>query len=66
MKGTYNGMQVAVKKLKGTFTEKQMSEFLKEAELTRSIPPHPNVIRSLGICLTPLCLGTIPNKSRLT
>jgi hypothetical protein len=59
MKGTYNKVQVAVKKIKGTLTEKQMTEFLKEAELTINIPPHINVIRCFGICLTPLCLGTI-------
>jgi serine/threonine protein kinase len=59
VKGTYNGSQVAIKKIKGRFTEKEMSEFLKEGELTRSIPHHPNVIKCLGICLMPLCIGTL-------
>jgi serine/threonine protein kinase len=56
LKGTYNNTPVAIKKIKGKLTEKQMGEFLKEAELTRNIPPHPNVIKCLGICLTPLLI----------
>jgi serine/threonine protein kinase len=53
----YNGTLVAVKKIKGQFTEKQMAGFLKEAEVTRNITPHPNVIKCIGLCLAPLCLG---------
>jgi serine/threonine protein kinase len=59
IKGTYNGNHVAIKKIKGLFTEKEMSEFLKEGELTRNIPHHPNVIRCFGVCLTPLSIGRL-------
>jgi hypothetical protein len=57
IKGTYQGKFVAIKKIKERLSEKQITEFLKEAELTKNIPPHPNVIRCIGVCLNPLCLG---------
>jgi serine/threonine protein kinase len=58
-KGYFNGSPVAVKKIKEKLNDKQIEEFLKEADITLKIPPHPNVIRLIGICLSPLCIGTI-------
>jgi serine/threonine protein kinase len=50
---------VAIKKIQGKLTEKQIEEFLREAEITRKLPPHPNVIQCVGVCLRPLCIGII-------
>jgi serine/threonine protein kinase len=57
IKGTYQGKYVAIKKIKEKLTEKQITDFLKEVELTKNIPPHPNVIRCIGVSLHPLSLG---------
>ena len=57
IKGYYNGEAVAIKKIQEKLSDKQIKEFLKEAEITRSVPHHPNVIKCVGICLSPLCIG---------
>ncbi|XP_072049227.1 uncharacterized protein [Amphiura filiformis] len=42
---------VAVKMLKGTSTEDDKTNFLKEAEVYKSLKPHPNIIGMLGTCI---------------
>jgi serine/threonine protein kinase len=65
-KGTHNGSSVAIKKSNGQLTDKQIEEFLREAEITRNVPPHPNVIRFVGLSVNPLCISKYISISSLT
>ncbi len=59
LKGTYRGKDIAVKKPKGEITESQLNEIMKEAFLMQSVPPHPNVLKFIGVCMSPLCIGKL-------
>lgn len=52
--------KVAVKKIKeADFTPKQMSEFIREAEVYMALRPHKNTVVFLGVCTKPLCICTL-------
>jgi len=55
--------EVAVKKIKTDLNEKQKGDFIKEAELMKSLRPHKNVVTLLGVCYNPACIVTdyLPN-----
>ena len=58
-KGKYKGQIIAVKEINGNIVdEKEIEGFIKEAELMRNLPPHPNILNLLGISPQPFCLIT--------
>jgi serine/threonine protein kinase len=48
-KGKWRNQAVAVKKISGTFTAKQLDAFMAEAELMSKLRPHENIIQFLGV-----------------
>eukprot|EP01117_Protostelium_nocturnum_P005022 TRINITY_DN1814_c0_g1_i5.p1 TRINITY_DN1814_c0_g1~~TRINITY_DN1814_c0_g1_i5.p1 ORF type:complete len:1367 (+),score=346.67 TRINITY_DN1814_c0_g1_i5:84-4184(+) len=59
-RGRWRKTDVAVKQVKREHANnnKQVSEFLKEVEILKTLRPHPNVVLLLGIVLQPLSLVT--------
>lgn len=53
--GVYRGDLCAIKKLK---TGGGVADFEKEIKLSKSIPPHGNVVLFLGACYQPLMIVT--------
>jgi hypothetical protein len=53
-KAKYKGETVACKMINGE--EANTEEFLQEAKVMSTIPPHPNVIRLIGFCRLPVCI----------
>ena len=54
-KGVYHGQQVAVKSIEVDPSQnaRVRSMCLKEAQVMRGLPPHPNIVAFFGVCLTP-------------
>jgi predicted Ser/Thr protein kinase len=48
-KGTYNGQEVAIKHLLENYGDKEMIDFVAEADLMKCLPDHPNVVGFLGL-----------------
>eukprot|EP01119_Soliformovum_irregulare_P024983 TRINITY_DN9111_c0_g1_i1.p2 TRINITY_DN9111_c0_g1~~TRINITY_DN9111_c0_g1_i1.p2 ORF type:complete len:698 (-),score=155.80 TRINITY_DN9111_c0_g1_i1:121-2214(-) len=59
-KAKWHAMTVAVKQVKGVnIEERLMQEFLQEAEIMKSLPPHCNVVAFIGVSVeTPICILT--------
>jgi len=59
-KATYSKTPVAVKQIKTNEIDlKQLKGFLEEAKIMSMIPPNNNVVRFIGMCITPiLCIVT--------
>jgi serine/threonine protein kinase len=56
-KGTYNGENVAIKEINGiVINPTELSSFIQEAELMKSIGTHPNIIKLVGIVSDPFCI----------
>ena len=50
-RGTYSGIEVAVKKPTGAATTSQINEAKREAALMKGLPAHPNVLTFYGACI---------------
>ena len=58
-KGEYEGEEVAIKEINGNIIdEKQIDEFLKECEVMKKLPKHPNILKFIGICNNPFSILT--------
>jgi hypothetical protein len=58
-RGTYQGHDVAIKRLRDTsIDQNEINEFKMEAETMRKIPPHKNVVLFYGLAVNPLSLVT--------
>jgi len=38
--------------------ENEVIAFIKEAQLMKSLPQHPNILKLVGICGSPFCIIT--------
>jgi serine/threonine protein kinase len=47
--GKWEGIKVAIKTAKGTSRD-VVEALLREVEVAKSIPPHPNIVRVYGVC----------------
>jgi len=57
LKGKWNGMNVAVKKLHlDKLTKKEQDSFRKEIVILANLGIHPNLVRLHGYCLNPSCI----------
>jgi len=57
LKGKWNGMNVAVKKLHlDRLTKKEKDSFRREIVILANLGKHPNLVELHGYCLNPLCI----------
>jgi len=58
-KGKYNGEDIAIKEINSEIIdEKQLNDFIKEAELMKKLPKHPNIVKFIGITSNPFSIVT--------
>jgi Protein tyrosine and serine/threonine kinase len=57
-RGSYKGMDIAVKMLKPDFTEAQLESFYKEVEVIAKVPPHEFVVGFVGATPDPFLIAT--------
>jgi len=58
-KALYQGNFVAVKDLKAeAVSQAEIKGFVAEADLMRKLPPHPNVVKFIGLIAQPFCIIT--------
>eukprot|EP01114_Cavostelium_apophysatum_P021359 TRINITY_DN7435_c0_g1_i2.p1 TRINITY_DN7435_c0_g1~~TRINITY_DN7435_c0_g1_i2.p1 ORF type:complete len:454 (-),score=55.97 TRINITY_DN7435_c0_g1_i2:124-1485(-) len=57
-RGRWRETDVAIKVMKSNIGIDQLKDFLKEADVMRTIRPHKNVVTFLGVCRDPLCIVT--------
>ncbi|KAH3745458.1 leucinerich repeat kinase [Pelomyxa schiedti] len=53
--GILNNIPVAVKE-PHSYNSSSLGEFLYEAHIMTTIPPHPNIVRFFGVCSVPPCI----------